>query len=441
MRRLVRAFESFALAGITLCGCDILSGPRGTDPVVFEQVAAGGAHACAISAEGVAYCWGGGPSATPIPTRVNSSTSFRSLNSTLWSGTYEHDYGSKDGGVLWTAVWALARDGSLWTWDERAWDADGSPAPIEAPTFTAMVAGGAQGLVPHGSSSGGAGPGYLHITCGLTQLDEIHCYGDNQYGQLGTGSTSYVGFSFARVTGGHAFTSLPTGALTSDHMCALTAERQAYCWGGNYAGQLGATTSERCLVSTLEPPVRDVSCSRVPVLAAQGRSFFEIAVGGWFTCGLDDGGTVYCWGSNRWGELGRGTTGDRGEPAPVTGGRSFVEIVAASRHACALDVSGAAYCWGYNAEGQLGDGTTVARSVPVEVAGHHRFRSLDPGRDFTCGISEGGAVLCWGSGHAGQLGTGNREPSLVPVPIQDPIDSRRGAASSRLSQGFDHPGR
>jgi len=95
------------------------------------------------------------------------------------------------------------------------------------------------------------------------------------------------------------FSRLALGGSTS---CGLTADGRAYCWGSNYTGLLGVSeTGERC-----GPPGSEASCSRRPLPVAPELRFADLTVGGLVACGVTLEGALYCWGSNREGQLGNG---------------------------------------------------------------------------------------------------------------------------------------
>jgi alpha-tubulin suppressor-like RCC1 family protein len=84
-------------------------------------------------------------------------------------------------------------------------------------------------------------------------------------------------------------------------------------------------------------------------------------------CGLTASGEAYCWGFNRWGQLGDGTTTDKSTPVAVAGGLQFTSLWAGGRRTCGVTTSGTAYCWGEDRYGALGDGTGINRTTPTPV--------------------------------------------------------------------------
>jgi alpha-tubulin suppressor-like RCC1 family protein len=84
----------------------------------------------------------------------------------------------------------------------------------------------------------------------------------------------------------------------------VTTGERAYCWGGNFLGELGdGTTALR---------------SR-PVAVLGGLDFRQLDGGGNYTCGRTAAANAYCWGFNLAGQLGDGTTTNRLSPRAVAG--------------------------------------------------------------------------------------------------------------------------
>ncbi|HET7603334.1 MAG TPA: hypothetical protein VFK36_09990, partial [Gemmatimonadales bacterium] len=219
-----------------------------------------------------------------------------------------------------------------------------------------------------------------------------------------------VGLDFAAVT------------TTGLHTCALTLTGQAQCWGWNNSGQLGdGTTTTRGVPAPvsggftfrIEPAT--VPTPPDPDFYIPGQSF--ISAGFAHTCGILTTNAARCWGDNEDGQLGTGNTTNADVPTAVLGGLQLKAISAGYRHTCALTTNGAAYCWGDNALGELGDGTTTDRLVPTAVAGGLTFMSISAGDTFSCGVTTEGAAYCWGDNEYGQLGQSGIAGSTEPVKL------------------------
>jgi alpha-tubulin suppressor-like RCC1 family protein len=157
-----------------------------------------------------------------------------------------------------------------------------------------------------GSSDGGQSDcansieGIVKIAIGaasLCLLDSSHtvrCLGDNTDGELGVGTTGGA-FPYAQAISGLTATDISVGAT---HACAapLDASAPVVCWGSGADDQLG-------------PGLTDGGSSASPlaVTGLSGVSQLTAATGA--TCALKSDGTVWCWGSNATGQLGRGGSG------------------------------------------------------------------------------------------------------------------------------------
>jgi alpha-tubulin suppressor-like RCC1 family protein len=242
--------------------------------------------------------------------------------------------------------------------------------------------------------------GFDH-TCGVTAAGDAYCWGTNEHGQLGDGSTTDQ-VNPVLVSGGLSFIQVSAGL---HYTCGLTAEGAGYCWGRNGIGQLGdGTTSERT----------------APVPLSGGLSFTTIVAGTVHSCGVTTVGVAYCWGSNGFGEVGDGSTTHQLAPVPVAGELSFVGVGVGSVHSCGLTDTGSAYCWGSNYTGLLGDGTTTDRLTPVPVGGGVSFASVQVSFSHTCGITTEGRAYCWGWNREGELGVGTAtgpETCFFPLPF------------------------
>jgi Regulator of chromosome condensation (RCC1) repeat len=154
-------------------------------------------------------------------------------------------------------------------------------------------------------------------------------------------------------------------------------------------------------------------------------------------CLLGDDGSVWCWGSNHYGELGTGGTSDTYSPVPVRvdGIPDRVrQIEADETSTCALTEVGGVWCWGENTNGEVGDGTTENRSVPTPVTGlGSGVAALAEGEftNYRCAVLDDGSAACWGENYTGQLGDGTTDKRLRPVRVSV-IDDRLVAIATTL---------
>jgi alpha-tubulin suppressor-like RCC1 family protein len=134
--------------------------------------------------------------------------------------------------------------------------------------------------------------------------------------------------------------------------------------------------------------------------AGGGQSFRAVALsaGTDHACVLMSTGATKCWGFNRNGAIGDGSTTERHAPVDVVGLPSNIKIIAAgSMHTCALTTAGAVVCWGWNEFGQVGDGTEIDRHTPVPVVGlSSGVIAIAAGNGYSCAATDAGHVKCWG---------------------------------------------
>jgi alpha-tubulin suppressor-like RCC1 family protein/uncharacterized protein YjdB len=372
--------------------------------VTFASVAAGGAHTCALTTSGAAYCWGRGESgqlgvkvpttrcstdAGPIPCSMVPLSVAGGLSFTQLAGGGAHTCGLKSDGAAY--CWGSNGNGQLG--DNSTSDRE-APVPVATGLRFASIDAGAQ------------------HTCGLTSDGTAYCWGLNNRGQLGDGTTTSSSVPVA-VAGGRTFQQIVAGGFTGPgvptfgYTCALTSSGEAYCWGDNERGQLGAGAT-------------DLTAHPLPAPVSEGLTFAGLSAGlGRHSCGLTGGGSAYCWGENTFGALGNGSMSDSPVPVPVSGGLAFAQLIAGGfiGHTCGLTAGGTAYCWGENERGQVGDGSTIDRPEPSAVVGRLAFTRLDAGFRHTCGRATNGTVYCWGSGAAGQLGTNSTSQSERPTKV------------------------
>lgn len=256
--------------------------------------------------------------------------------------------------------------------------------------------------------------GDQRFTCGLTITGSAYCWGLNDHGQLGDGTTTNR-LVPTPVPGDYVFKEISAGA---SHTCALTTGGSVYCWGMNTVGQLGNA---------------DKTDHALPTLVGGGIIFVQISVGGNHACGRTTSGAVYCWGDNPQGQLGDGTITERAAPTLVhSGGLLFSQVKTGTSHTCALTITGRAFCWGDNRNGELGDSTTTERHTPRLVAGAHAFAQISTGPYHTCALDAEGLAYCWGENFNGELGNNDIHDAIAPGPVSG------GIRFTRISAAYLH---
>jgi hypothetical protein len=174
---------------------------------------------------------------------------------------------------------------------------------------------------------------------------------------------------------------------------------------------LGTLALAGCDLSTGPGPIDDLilpPASRVVGVATASQT----------TCALTADSKLHCWGENRFGEFGNGSTTGSAQPVAGGGGLAFGLIAGSmgTPQMCGVTTGGTSYCWGYNLNGELGDGTTVDRYEPAPIDANIRFRMLTSSY-HTCGLSDEDIAYCWGDGLGGQLGTGTDTSALSPARV------------------------
>ncbi len=305
-------FVSLDLGGYTVCGVTAAqrvvcwsiyeSGPSQVHSVApvpslagVESLDAGGdQHRCVLTGGGAALCWGsnvygqlGNGSASrwmdSIPVRVAAVPPLTAL-----ALGANHSC-------------ALAADGTAWCWGD---DRSGQVGRAAAGTCTSDL----EGTVPCQVTPAqvAAGTGYRALaaggdhTCALDGTGQAWCWGQNAYGELGTGDTLASAAPRA-VSGAPAFVAISAGRR---HTCAVTAAGAAYCWGADDAGQLGDGGAAHGLCGGGNRML--AVCDPTPAPVAGGLQLTAISAAELMTCGIAPDG-AWCWGTP-WGAGSRGAS-------------------------------------------------------------------------------------------------------------------------------------
>jgi len=227
------------------------------------------------------------------------------------------------------------------------------------------------------------GAGDWH-TCGLATNGDAYCWGYNTDGRCGTGNFQHPITTPKKVVGGYKYKWVSTGYWYS---CGIRKDGAMFCWGKEKYGRMGQRTSKS--------PKNFPS----PVRVGKDNDWAEVYAGGDHTCALKTDKTVWCFGNNFKGALGVGKTFRQlktsAKPLKVAG--KYKSLTSNSRYACGVTITGKGVCWGSNKEGMLGDGTTKDRNKPTTIKGGGKWLQLAAGQFVTTGIKANGNVgYYWG---------------------------------------------
>ena len=348
----------------------------------LETMSAGAGHSCYINSRGGASCWGsnsdgqlgnGTTNDSPQPSAVHGTYLFVSISAGFghtcgvtasakafcWgdngNGQLGSDSGEKStlpvpvlGGLQFSAVTAgldhscgLTNNGSAYCWGDNEYGQLGTGSNAASMT-PVPVAGG------HVFRSVRAG---VLFTCAITTAGSAYCWGTNAQGRLGNGSKTNSAIPVP-VSGGLNFASVSAG---DGHACGVAADGKGYCWGDNEHGQLGNGSD---------------FASLVPTPVAGGLLFTALSAGRTFSCGLTRQGAAHCWGWGSDAVVATEADTPANIPAPVFASRGLVfkSLSTGMVHACGLTAAREVYCWGTNKYGQLGNGSTLDSVRPIPVS-------------------------------------------------------------------------
>ena len=365
-----------------------------TETDVDIYISAGGQHTCALLASGGVKCWGNnedGQLGNGTTTTMVVPVDVVGLSSGVQAITAgsSHTCALLDSGGVkcWGGNWkGKLGNGTL----------DDSSTPVDV----VGLSSGVQTIVAGGQH-----------TCALLVSGGIKCWGDNTWGELGYGTGGGTEYETTPVNVSGLSSGVQAITVGGMHTCALLDSGGVKCWGGNEYGQLGdGTTSE-----TYDPTPTPVD------VFGLSSDMQAIAAGGYHTCALLISGGVKCWGRNSSGQLGDGSSSSyKVVPFDVVGLSSGVQTISAGgSHTCAMLTSGGLKCWGANSHGQLGNGTEESTKIPVFVSClSSGIQAISAGGSHTCAVLTSGEVKCWGNNEDGQLGDGGAEENATtPVDV------------------------
>lgn len=344
--------------------------PQTAQGAIYNSMAAGAEHTCAIRPGGSVYCWGIGNLGQ---LGVIGATRARSPIGVIGSYTAQ---AITSGDQYWCELRPAGK---------VACSGQGNLGQLgTGGTSLAQFPQDVVNLPPASKVDAGRG-----TTCAITS-DGLYCWGDGTRGQIGDGRLRFDPTPTPeKVAGAGSVTDVSVG---SEHVCTVRTDKRVGCWGDTAEGRLG---NDRESAITEAGPVVDGITDAKSVVAAQRHS-----------CALRENGTVMCWGNNELGQLGAGPVASTRVPVAVQGLSGVTQISAGTSTTCAVKNDGTVWCWGDGLVGQLGNGARLRSNVPVQVQGLSEAVSVTVGTNHACATTVKLTPFCWGSNRYAQLGSG-----------------------------------
>jgi alpha-tubulin suppressor-like RCC1 family protein len=348
----------------------------------FSGISAGHQTTCAVVSGGKVACWGTGLMGNPAPYASSTPVIVNGLDHAVEVTGGEQDHRC-----------ALISDGTARCWGVDLFGELGDGRTSTDETWTPVAVSGLTSAVQISAGE--------EETCAVLAEGAVQCWGANNWGQLGNGTTTNSSTPVS-VSGLHNAVSVSVGFPSA---CAIVSGGTVDCWGSNVHGQLGnggAPTS-----------------SSTPVAVSGLTNAVSVSVNFNYACAVLAGGTVKCWGS---GDGGLGSSSST--PVAVSGISNATAVSTGIAHACALLATGHVACWGANGgfyAGALGNGTTEGSLTPVPVSNLSTAIAVSAGFFHSCAVLSDGTAECWGQNSDGALGNATTTSSLIPVLVSEPV--------------------
>lgn len=335
---------------------------------------------CILGQSGRVSCWGedgfgqlgdgGSPNQSKfVPQAVQQNSGGSFIGYRTISGKWKHACAIDFNNQVW--CWGYNLYGRLGLGDTSQRD-----APVQVSSFSAKF----------------LESGYFH-TCAISSAsgsdNQVFCWGRNNKGQLGIGSTTDQ-YSPQQITGYGA----GAGMISSGgyHTCAVSTDQKLLCWGDHSKGQLGLSSlwsrsgcSEGFGLNSCHSPQQ-----------VDYNNYKFVSAGFEHTCAISSTDKLFCWGSNSQGQVGNGSGANVTTPTVIQDDLNFQMVSAGYDHTCAITTDGKLYCWGSDQFGKLGNGSSGNSSTPVLIDGTEKYHWVQAGTNATCAMTTQGVLKCWG---------------------------------------------
>jgi alpha-tubulin suppressor-like RCC1 family protein len=286
---------------------------------------------------------------------------------------------------------AIKTDGTLWLWGFNIFGFIGDNSRINRSSPVQTVSGGTN---------------WYQVSAGISHIAAIKTdgtlwmWGCNSGGRLSTNNIIDRSSPVQTVSGGTNWKQVSVGET---HTAAIKTDGTLWLWGDGSTGRLGTNNQ-----ISRSSPVQTVS---------GGTNWKQVELALNHSAAIKTDGTLWMWGCNGDGKLGRNNRINRSSPVQtVSGGTNWKQVSAGSNETAAIKTDGTLWVWGCNGSGELGNNSIISRSSPVQtVSGGTNWKQVSAGGCYTGAIKTDGTLWLWGSGSFGDLGDNSRINRSSPV--------------------------
>ena len=125
-------------------------------------------------------------------------------------------------------------------------------------------------------------------------------------------------------------------------------------------------------------------------------SWHSVSSGAYHTAAIKTNGTLWAWGGNGYGQLGRNNTASTSSPVQLGALATWVDCAAGTHHSLAVTADGTLWAWGRNQVGQLGQNDRISRSSPSAVGASLKWSKVSAGGFHSLAITTSGTLYGWG---------------------------------------------
>ena len=247
------------------------------------------------------------------------------------------------------------------------------------------------------------------VSCGfeftmcLSETGEVYSFGRNKNGELGIGNTEESYYSPQLISSLKDVEFIESGGY---HTFCKTLNNEVFCWGDNKYGQLGLENRDK---------------QNTPILCSSlsNEEVVDIKCGNLFTIVLTSNGDVFSCGNNYKGQLGRITDDSYSSVfQKIENLPEITRIECGDHHPMYIDINNNFYVVGYNKQGQLGLGDTSERVEPIKHPSLSNIIDISSKGNSTFVKTSNNEIYAFGNNEFSQLGIKKEdENQLTPIRV------------------------